>query len=180
MSRIGKLPVIVPAGVTVVLSGRTVQVKGPKGELKRDLNPVVKVVQEQNSLTVSVPRPENKDERALWGLTRALLQNMVKGVTDGFGKQLEINGVGMKATIQGKKLTLNVGFSHPVEFVIPDGVEIKVEKNVITLSGPDKELVGQIAANIRKIKKPEPYKGKGIKYIDEVILRKEGKVVKSG
>jgi large subunit ribosomal protein L6 len=130
-------------------------------------------------MMASVAKPEDKKEKALWGLTRALIQNLVDGVTKGFEKKLEVNGVGFKIALQGQVLVLNLGFSHPINVDIPKGIEVAVDKNVITITGSDKQLVGQFAANIRELKKPEPYKGKGIKYIDEVILRKAGKVVKA-
>ncbi len=179
MSRVGKKPIEIISGVTATINGQQVEVKGPKGSLKMELHPVVKVELQDSNLIVSVPKPEDKNQRALWGLTRALLNNMVVGVTQGFKKQLEINGIGFKAAIQGNSLLLNVGFSHPVNYPFPEGIKISVEKNVITIEGIDRHLVGQSAAEIREIKKPEPYKGKGIKYADETIRRKAGKVVKS-
>jgi large subunit ribosomal protein L6 len=127
-----------------------------------------------------VKNPEDKDDRSLWGLFRVLINNMVEGVVKGFEKKLEINGVGYKAAVTGRKLILNVGFTHPVEFVIPDQIEIKVEKNLVTIAGVDKQKVGQVAAEIRAIRKPEPYKGKGIKYLEEIIRRKAGKSAKTG
>jgi large subunit ribosomal protein L6 len=133
------------------------------------------VAQADNQLTVSVKNQEDKRQKALWGLFRRLVANMITGITDGFSKQLEINGVGYKASVQGKKLILNVGFSHPVEYTIPDGIDIIVEKNIITISGIDRQLVGQTAAEIRSVRKPEPYKGKGIKYTTEIVRRKVGK-----
>jgi large subunit ribosomal protein L6 len=178
MSRIGKKPIIIPNGVEVQTKGQTVLVKGPKGSLELNLHPQVKVEVKNNEVKVNIDQPEDKMSRSLWGLFRSLINNMVEGVVKGFSKQLEINGIGFKATVQGKKLILNVGYSHPVEYEIPEGIEIKVEKNIINIFGIDKQKVGQIAAEIRAIKKPEPYKGKGIKYVEEVIRRKVGKAVK--
>lgn len=170
---------MIPAGVTATVSDKKVSVKGPKGNLELDLPIGVFVKQEGSEIIVS-PDTTNDQSPAMWGLVRTLIQNLITGVTAGFEKKLEINGVGFKAAMQGTNLVLNVGFSHQVNFAVPKGIEIKVEKNVISVSGIDKYLVGQTAANIRKIKKPEPYKGKGIKYSDEVIIRKEGKTVKAG
>lgn len=179
MSRIGKLPILLPAGVTLKLDGRDLDISGPKGSLRMTVHERVNVDQQDGSAVVTVTDPELQSDRALWGLTRMLIANMVTGVTTGYQKKLEINGVGFKAQVSGKNLTLNLGFSHPVEFPIPDGMTITVEKNVITIGGIDKQQVGEVAATIRRLKKPEPYKGKGIKYVDEVIRRKAGKVVKA-
>jgi large subunit ribosomal protein L6 len=179
MSRIGKKIIPIPAGVTIALVGSELTVKGPKGTLTYTLVPEVTVVVEDSMLRVELLKPDAKGVAALWGLTRALINNMVTGVTAGFSKSLEINGVGFKVAQQGRKLVLNVGFSHPVEFALPEGVDASVEKNIITVTGRDRQLVGQVAAEIRAIKKPEPYKGKGIRYTDEVIRRKLGKVMKS-
>lgn len=180
MSRIGKKPVVIPAGVTVELNkDLTLKVKGPKGELVQAIHPKVAVEQKDSELIVSVKNQDNKAERALWGLFRALIQNMVTGVTTGFTKILEINGVGYKAALTGRKLVLNLGYSHPIEMEVPEGLEAKVEKNVITITGSDRQAVGQFAAVVRSQREPEPYKGKGIKYSDEVIRRKAGKVVKA-
>jgi large subunit ribosomal protein L6 len=179
MSRIGKLPVIITAGVTVKIDGQQVEIKGPKGQLTISLHEHVKVEQVEQHLTVTVQQPDNQADRALWGLSRVLLSNMVTGVTEGYTKKLEINGVGFKAAVSGQNLVLNLGFSHPVNFPIPTGATIAVEKNVVTISGIDKQLIGETAAKIRSLKKPEPYKGKGIKYQDEIIRRKAGKVVKA-
>jgi len=180
MSRIGKQPINVPAGVEVKITADLITVKGPKGELKERLVSNVNIDQSENIITVTVKDPEDKKQRSLWGLYRRLIGNMVIGVTTGFSKQLEINGVGYKAVASGKVLTLNLGYSHPIEYQVPAGIEVKVEKNVITVSGFDKQLVGQISAEIRKFRKPEPYKGKGIKYSTEVIRRKEGKTAAKG
>lgn len=180
MSRLGKLPIEIKAGVQVKTEGDIVVVKGPKGELKEKLNNLVKVELTEKEIKVSVKNPENKNENSLWGLYRSLINNMVIGVTDGFEKKLEINGVGYKAQASGNKLLLNLGYSHPIDFVLPEGISASVEGNIITISGINKYLVGEIAAQIRKQRKPEPYKGKGIKYIDEVIIRKEGKTAAKG
>jgi large subunit ribosomal protein L6 len=178
MSRIGKQPIDVPTGVTVTIAEHTVSVKGPKGELSGAFPVQVAMHEAGATLTVSVQNAEDKKQRALWGLWRSLVQNMIQGVTEGFVKQLELVGVGYKAEMKGKEIELNVGFSHPVLFSIPEGITAAVEKNSITISGIDKQLVGEVAANIRKVRKPEPYKGKGIKYTDEIVRRKAGKTVK--
>ncbi|MFZ5365074.1 MAG: 50S ribosomal protein L6 [Patescibacteria group bacterium] len=179
MSRIGKKPINIPAGVSATIDGHTVKIKGPKGELNQTIHPSIKVEQKDGQLVFEISQLDNKKANAFWGLFRSLVNNMIIGVTEGFEKKLEINGVGYKANAGGKKITLNVGYSHPVEFELPDGITAAVDANVITISGIDKQLVGEVAANIRKIRKPEPYKGKGIKYADEVIIRKAGKTVKS-
>ena len=180
MSRIGKKTIIIPENVDLKIDGNFVIAKGPKGELKQKLVPEIKLKfsDDKKELTVSVDNENIKKERSLWGTYRQLINNLILGVTEGFEKKLEINGVGYKAAIANKELVLNVGFSHPVNFKIPKNLEITTEKNVITIKGIDKHLVGETAAQIRKIKKPEPYKGKGIKYIDEVIRRKAGKQAK--
>jgi large subunit ribosomal protein L6 len=180
MSRIGKQPIPIPQGVDVGLNDRVVSVKGPKGSLTLPLHEHVTIMNENGVLMVTVKEPEVKGDRSLWGLFQRLVSNMVLGVTKGFEKQLEVNGVGFKAALSGTTLNLSLGFSHPVDFALPSGVEAKIEKNVITLSGIDKQLVGETAARIRALKKPEPYKGKGIKYIDEVIRRKATKAAKAG
>ncbi len=169
-----------PEGTQAVIKNGCVTVKGAKGELKLTVNKSVLVDIKDQTITVSVKNPEVKRERALWGLYRSLVNNLVVGVTEGFEKKLEINGVGYRAAVSGKKLTLNVGYSHPVDFPLPDGISAQVEANVITLNGIDKHLLGETAAQIRKVRKPEPYKGKGIKYVDEVIRRKEGKTASKG
>jgi large subunit ribosomal protein L6 len=179
MSRLGKLPIELPTGVQVKVDGDFIVVKGPKGELKEITNPSVNVAITDKEVSISVVNPENKKQRALWGLYRNLVNNLVVGVTKGFEKKLQINGVGYKAAAQGRKLILNVGYSHPVEFPLPEGIDGKVEENIITLSGIDKRLLGEVAFKVRKVKEPEPYKGKGIKYLEEVIRRKEGKVAAS-
>ncbi|MFA6307856.1 MAG: 50S ribosomal protein L6 [Patescibacteria group bacterium] len=183
MSRVGKKPIEIPQGVEIKINaqdaGFKVDIKGPKGSLNFILPRGVAIEEKDKQIIFTVKNPELGTEKALWGLTRALVNNAVVGVTEGFTKELEINGVGFKVALQGKKLMLNVGFSHPVEYDLPLGIDAVVEKNNIKLSGTDKQLLGQVAAEIRAIKKPEPYKGKGIKYIDEQIRRKAGKVVKS-
>lgn len=176
MSRIGKQPIEIPAGVTVkVDNDNNVSVKGPKGELTQQIHKDMKVTVEDNVVTVSRPS-DNKFHRSLHGLSRSLIANMVEGVTKGYEKTLEINGVGYRAQKQGKKLVLNVGFSHPVEIEEPQGIEIEVPAaNKIIVRGIDKQKVGAVAANIRAVRPPEPYKGKGIRYEGERIIRKEGK-----
>lgn len=179
MSRIGKQPITVPAGVEVKIDGQTVTVKGPKGTLTDSFNRDMAIAMENNELTVTRPS-DRKDHRSLHGLTRSLLANMVQGVTEGFSKDLEINGVGYRAAKQGKKLVLSLGYSHPVEMEEPDGITIEVPSNTsIKISGADKQKVGQFAAEVREKRPPEPYKGKGIKYAGEVIIRKEGKAGKA-
>ncbi|MCD7750237.1 MAG: 50S ribosomal protein L6 [Lachnospiraceae bacterium] len=178
MSRIGRMPIAVPAGVTVeIAENNLVTVKGPKGTLQRALAPEMEIKLEGAELTVSRPN-DLKKMKSLHGLTRTLLHNMVVGVTEGYEKKLEINGVGYRASKSGKTLTLNLGYSHPVEMTDPEGVETSVENNIITVKGIDKEKVGQFAAQIRDKRRPEPYKGKGIKYADETIRRKVGKTGK--
>ena len=174
MSRIGKQPVVVPEKVTVTIADRKISVKGPKGELDLTHHEGVNVAQEDKSIVVK-PVDESQKNRALWGLTRTLVSNMVEGVTNGFTKNLEFTGVGYKAAVSGNKITLNLGYSHPIEYELPEGVAAKVTKNVIEVSGINKELVGFTAAKIRSFRPPEPYKGKGVKYADEVIIRKAGK-----
>jgi len=178
MSRIGKMPIAIPAGVTVdVAENNTVTVKGPKGTLTRTLPAEMQITQEDGEIKITRPN-DQKREKSMHGLTRALLNNMVVGVTDGFQKDLEVNGVGYRAAKSGKKLTLSLGYSHPVEMEDPEGIETVVEGNKIIVKGIDKEAVGQFAAEIREKRKPEPYKGKGIKYADETIRRKVGKTGK--
>ncbi len=179
MSRLGKQPIIIPKGVEVSISVGAVQFKGPKGTMQQKIPAAVKVAQEADKLIVTVPDVNSATDRALWGLSRQLLANAVRGVTQGFVKQLEINGVGFRAQTEGNKLILNVGLSHAVDFPLPQGIIAKVEKNLITLEGIDKQLVGEVAAQLRNVKPPEPYKGKGIKYFDEVIRRKAGKLAKT-
>ncbi|MFC1613061.1 50S ribosomal protein L6 [Patescibacteria group bacterium] len=184
MSRIGKKPIEIPTNVEVEIIKNKVIVKGPKGKLEEIVHDKIGVEEkkenDKNFLIVSPKVEKDRSSKALWGLSRSLLFNMVKGVTEGYEKRLEVNGVGYKVASEKNKIILNVGYSHPVEFILPENVEVKVEKNVIILSSLNKQLVGQVAANIRKIRKPEPYKGKGIKYFDEVIKRKSGKAAKGG
>jgi len=180
MSRLGKLPIKFNNNTQVRVEKGFVIVKGAKGELKQKLHPLITVNVGEGEMTVSIKEGVSRKDNALWGLFWSLLNNMVKGVTEGFSKKLELKGVGYKSAIAGQKITLNVGFSHPVEFILPTGITGKVEANVITIEGIDKQVVGEISAQIRKIKKPEPYKGKGIKYSDEVIVRKEGKTSAKG
>ena len=180
MSRVGRMPIEIPAGVTVDLQGQHITVKGPKGELSRDIHEDIKVAVEGNEILVTRPS-DNKNHRALHGLTRALVANMVTGVHDGFSKKLEINGVGYRAAKQGNKLVLTLGFSHPAEMEAPAGITIDVPNQTeIVVSGADKEVVGAVAADIRKWRKPEPYKGKGIRYEGEVVRRKAGKAGAKG
>ncbi|MEG1525259.1 MAG: 50S ribosomal protein L6 [Clostridia bacterium] len=179
MSRIGKLPVSIPGGVTITVGeDNLVTVKGPKGTLSQKLSPEMKIDQDNGILHVVRPS-DNKLHRSLHGLTRTLIQNMVVGTTDGFAKKLEIAGVGYRALLNGKNLVLNVGYSHPVEIAAPDGILFELPTpNKITVKGIDKQLVGQVAADIRAVRKPEPYKGKGIRYENEIVRRKEGKTGK--
>lgn len=174
MSRIGKKPILIPQGVEVKIDGHKVTVRGPKGEISKEFRPEVDIVMEDNKIAVKV-RGESKLVKSLWGLTRALIFNMVNGVVAGYEKKLEIEGVGFKANIEGDSLVLNMGFSHPVKVKGQEGIKFLVEKNVITVSGTDKGSVGQMAAKIRDVKPPEPYKGKGIRYQGEQIRRKLGK-----
>lgn len=180
MSRIGKKPIVIPAGVTVdIKEGNTVTVKGPKGTLETTLCPKMKLTMEDGQITVERPNDE-KENRALHGLTRALLGNMVIGVTEGFSKELEVNGVGYRAQKQGKQLVMNLGYSHQVVMDEIDGITIDVPNpNKIVISGPDKQKVGQFAAEVREKRPPEPYKGKGIKYVTEHVRHKEGKAGKA-
>jgi large subunit ribosomal protein L6 len=180
MSRIGKMPVVLPGGVTVSIDGTTVQVKGPKGTLNQTFHEDMTIKQEDGKIVVTPPDDPAYD--AMHGLTRALINNMVKGVTDGFSKTLEIEGVGYRGELQGKNLVLALGFSHPVPVEAPAGINFTVDKSqrVITIEGPDKQTVGQVAANIRSLRPPEPYKGKGIRYQGEKIRRKAGKAGKAG
>lgn len=175
MSRIGKKAVPVPAGVTVNLAGQNIAVKGPKGELRMVLNEHVLAKLENNAVKVD-PKNQTKLARSSWGMSRTLVSNLMKGVTAGYSKNLEITGVGYRAAVQGKVLQLNLGYSHDVNYPIPDGIEIKTPKPTeIVISGIDKQRVGQVAAEIREFRGPEPYKGKGVKYAGEYIFRKEGK-----
>ena len=177
MSRVGKLPIAVPNGVTITVDPQEITVSGPKGVLKRAMMTSLDVQQADNVLTV-VRQSEDQGVRARHGLMRSLIQNMVIGVTQGFSKKLEVNGVGFRVVQQGADLKLNLGFSHDVIYHIPNSVTVAIEQNVITIGGIDKQQVGQVAAEIRSLKKPEPYKGKGIKYVGEHIIRKSGKAGK--
>ncbi|MCX7646801.1 MAG: 50S ribosomal protein L6 [Rhodobacteraceae bacterium] len=175
MSRIGKKPVELPAGVTASVSGQTVEVKGPKGTRRFTATDDVTITLDGSTITVA-PRGASKRARQQWGMSRSMVQNLVTGVTQGFRKELEINGVGYRAQVQGKVLKLALGYSHDVDFEIPEGVTVTAPKQTeIVVEGIDQQLVGQVAANIREWRGPEPYKGKGIKYKDEYIFRKEGK-----
>ncbi len=180
MSRIGKMPVVLPQGVNVSIDGTTVKVKGPKGELTQRFHEDLTIKQDDGKIVVSIP--DDKAYDAMHGLTRALINNMVKGVTDGFSKTLEIEGVGYRGELQGKDLVLALGFSHPVPVQAPAGITFTVDKSqrVITIEGANKETVGQVAANIRSLRPPEPYKGKGIRYQGERVRRKAGKAGKAG
>lgn len=183
MSRIGKQPIKIPTGVTVTIGANNkVTVKGPKGELSQNLHPNMTITQTEEDITVTRPN-DQKQNRALHGLTRSLLANMVEGVSNGFEKQLEILGVGYRASIGGTKLTLTLGFSHPIEYEIPAGITIEInkeKKNILIIKGIDKQLVGEVAAKIRSYKKPEPYKGKGIRYVGEYVQQKAGKAAAKG
>ena len=175
MSRIGKYPVAIPSGVQVAVSGQDVSVKGAKGQLAMRLVDDIEAKVEDGKVVV-LPRSENRRARAMWGMSRSIIKNMVEGVSKGFTVDLEINGVGYRAAVQGKSLNLALGFSHEINYPIPAGIEIKCEKpTAIQISGADKQRVGQVAAEIRAFRGPEPYKGKGIKYAAETIHRKEGK-----
>ncbi|MFQ5899503.1 MAG: 50S ribosomal protein L6 [Candidatus Methylomirabilia bacterium] len=175
MSRIGRKPILIPQGVTVTLDGRAVRVEGPKGTLSRELVEPLTVSVQDGQLVVRRPSDE-RPVRALHGLTRSLLANMVRGVTEGFEKKLEIAGIGYRAQLQGRVLQMSLGYSHPVIFSLPEGIQAEVERQtLITLRGVDKALVGQTAASLRALRKPDPYKGKGVKYVGEVIRRKVGK-----
>ena len=178
MSRIGRLPIPVPSGVDVAIDGQTVSVKGPKGSLTRELHPDITVAREDDRLVVTRPT-EQKTHKQLHGLTRTLVNNMVVGVTDGYRKSLEITGVGYRAAKVGEKLQLNLGYSHPITFNAPDGITFAVESATkLGVQGIDKQLVGETAAKIRKLRKPEPYKGKGVRYAGEQVRKKGGKAGK--
>ena len=174
MSRVGKKPIQIPEGVDVKIEGSKVVIKGPRGELTLSVRPEIKVEVKEGKIFLT-PQIETKKTKAFWGLTRALLSNMVKGVTEGFEKKLEIEGIGFRANLEGEDLVLNVGFSHPVKIKTPPSIKFSIEKNIITVSGIEKGLVGQVAAKIRKVRPPEPYKGKGIRYLGEQVRRKLGK-----
>ncbi|PRX26220.1 LSU ribosomal protein L6P [Orenia metallireducens] len=174
MSRIGHQPVAIPEKVEVTIDSNVVKVKGPNGELQQVVNPRMDIKIEDNELVVTRPT-DSKVDKSMHGLTRSLIVNMIEGVTEGFKKVLELNGVGYRALKKGNNLELQVGYSHPVVIEPPKGIDFEVDKNKVIVKGIDKQLVGQVAANIRAVRPPEPYKGKGIKYVDEVIRRKEGK-----
>ena len=184
MSRVGKKPIIIPQGVEATILGQLVTVSGPKGVLSETLHPLVSVSMKDTEngkvIDVAVQNDEEKINRSQWGTARTLIDNMVKGVTVGFSKKLEVNGVGYRVNLSGRKLTLIVGYSHDVIFPLPEGIDATVEGNVITITGINCQMVGEVAARIRKIRKPEPYKGKGIKYTTEVVRRKAGKSQKAG
>ncbi|PIQ91850.1 MAG: 50S ribosomal protein L6 [Parcubacteria group bacterium CG11_big_fil_rev_8_21_14_0_20_39_14] len=177
MSRVGKKPILIPDGVEIKIEGQKVAVKGPKGELSLEVSPEVKIENRDNKILVLPAERKTKEKKssAFWGLTRALIFNAIKGVKEGYERKLELEGIGYRASVDGKNLELKVGFSHPVKIEAPEDINFKVEKNIIMVSGPDKQKVGEIAAKIRKVKPAEPYKGKGIKYVGEVIRRKAGK-----
>lgn len=177
MSRIGKLPIEIPSGVTITVDSGIATVKGPKGELSQFITPDVTVKVEDGALTVT-RHDDSKPAKSQHGLMRALINNMVTGVTKGFEKKLEVNGVGFRVNGGGQEIEMSLGFSHPVKFKAPEGVQLTVNKMEITVNGINKQQVGQVAAEIRALKKPEPYKGKGIKYADETVLRKAGKTGK--
>ncbi|KKR88869.1 MAG: 50S ribosomal protein L6 [Candidatus Wolfebacteria bacterium GW2011_GWA2_42_10] len=174
MSKIGKKPINIPQEVEIKIHGNVLEFKGKNGSLRVEILPFIKAELKDNTLSFDVVN-DSRQAKANWGTTRALAQNAIIGVKDGFSKILEIEGVGYKVSAEGNNLTFNIGFSHPVKFIPPEGIKISVEKNIIKVSGIDKALVGKTAAEIRSLKKPEPYKGKGIKYRGEIIRRKEGK-----
>jgi large subunit ribosomal protein L6 len=180
MSRLGKLPIKLPAGVNFTADTKELTFKGPKGELHLTANPLIGAKVENNEIIVAPYDKEAKNASAMWGLMWSLIRNSVIGVSEGFIKKLEINGVGYRATVAGNQINMALGFSHPIEFKLPKGITASVAANVITLEGADKALIGETAAQIRKIRKPEPYKGKGVKYVDEVIRRKAGKAAAKG
>lgn len=180
MSRIGKQPIIIPQGIDVDIeqTRNVLRVEGSRGELQKKFSELLlieKTDDKEKKIVITPKNKNNRQSRMLWGLTRSLIFNMIKGVNDGFEKKLQIEGVGYRASVNGNKLALSLGFSHPVEITAPEKIEFKVKKNIIVVSGIDKELVGQIAASIRSLRKPEPYKGKGIRYVGEIVRRKAGK-----
>ncbi len=184
MSRVGKKPITIPNDVTVTLDDNHVTVKGPKGTLERSINALVNIAIEESEegkvVVVKIEDESDGQQNAQWGTARSVIANMVQGVTEGYSKKLEVNGVGYRVKTQGRAVVLTVGYSHDVTFDLPEGIDAAVDGNVIVISGADKQMVGEVAANIRKVRKPEPYKGKGIKYDDEVIRRKAGKAQKAG
>ena len=179
MSKIGKLPIAVKDGMQISVSGQEVTISGPKGDYTYTVPSPIQVTYEDGKMIVSQKNPEDVTTRALFGLTRATLANILKGADEGFSKRLELTGVGYRAQVQGTDLVLSLGFSHPVKFTPPQGITFNVSENVITVSGSDKMMVGDVAAQIRKVRPPEPYKGKGIKYVGEYIRRKAGKAAKA-
>lgn len=179
MSRIGKLPIEIPNGVTITVDNSNANVTGPKGSLSQFMMPGINVRQEENKIFVE-RSSDSREHRSKHGLMRSLISNMIVGVTEGFTKQLEINGVGFRVSIDGNKLKLSVGYSHNINYQIPEDIKVEVKQNIITVSGNSKQKVGQAAAEIRAFKKPEPYKGKGIRYVNERIIRKSGKSGKEG
>jgi large subunit ribosomal protein L6 len=174
MSRVGRLPIILPDNVTATFEKNTFKAVGSKGELTLDINPKVNVLLEENKIIVS-KKVSDREGAEQYGLTRTLIANIIKGVTEGFKKELEINGIGYRASVSGESLVLNLGYSHPIDYKIPEGIHVSVEKNIVVISGFDKQKVGQVAAEIRSFRTPEPYKGKGVKYRTEVVRRKSGK-----
>ena len=174
MSRIGKKPIGIPQGVEVKIEDSKIIVRGPKGELSRSIRPEIEASVKEGKVLI-VPRKETKETKALWGLTRALIANFVLGVTEGFEKKLEIRGIGYRASMEGEDLGLKLGFSHPVTVKKPEGISFSVDKNIITVSGIDNQLVGEVAAKIKRLRPPDPYKGKGIRYLGEAVRKKEGK-----
>ena len=175
MSRIGKKPIIIPDDVKVEIKENELVIKGPKGELKQKIHPLVRIELKDKKILITVSEPKEKRQKALWGLFGSLIKNMIKGVREGYEKKLEVIGVGYKVNLQGNKLILNLGFSHPIDFPLPSGITGAVDKNIITLTGIDKQQVGEMAVQIRRLRKPEPYKGKGIRYFGEIIRKKAGK-----
>ncbi|MDP3784838.1 MAG: 50S ribosomal protein L6 [bacterium] len=174
MSRLGKKPILIPAGVTVEISGSRLRVQGPKGGLEREFDSILNLEVKDGAVYLA-PSREGGEVKSIWGTSAALIKNMMAGVTEGFSKKLELVGIGFKAQLEGRDLSLALGFSHPVKFKAPDGINFQVDKNIIMVSGIDKEKVGLAAARLRELKKPEPYKGKGIRYLGEVVRRKAGK-----
>jgi large subunit ribosomal protein L6 len=179
MSRIGKKPIEIPREVKLQIENQRIMVKGPKGQLFREIRPEIKVELKEGKIIV-IPQIKTKKTKAFWGLTRQLIVNMIEGVTKGFEKKLKIEGIGYKASLKDEDLVLEVGFSHPVEIKAPQGIKFSVVKDIISIFGIDKELVGNVAAKIRKVRPPDPYKGKGIRYIDEIIRKKPGKKAVTG
>lgn len=176
MSRIGKQPITIPQGVETAIGDNTIVIKGPKGELTQDFPRAVVVEKKEDQLVVRVKDPKNKEQRSLWGTYARLISNMITGVLEGYEKRLELVGVGFRASVKDTILVLNIGFSNSIEFKIPQDIDVAVEDDrIVVIKGIDKQLVGETAAQIRRLRKPEPYKGKGIKYIDEIIRRKAGK-----